>query len=205
MIDFLAVLDLYCGAGGAAVGYDQTLSEAGIKHTITGIDIKFQKRYPFRFIQDDALEYLAMHGAEYDFIHASPMCQGYANVTRWRGNQDDHPKQIPATREALVSIGKPWVIENVKTTALDANLMLCGSMFGLRVIRHRYFEIPWLPPVLLPACNHLDFLPFMHKGERAYADAMGCTWMGKTVARQAIPPAYCKWIMQQWLRLYHAS
>ena len=30
----------------------------------------------------------------------------------------------------------------------------------------------------------------MHKNERAYADAMGCTWMTKDEGRQAIPPAY---------------
>ncbi len=34
----------------------------------------------------------------------------------------------------------------------------------------------------------------MHKGERAYADAMGCGWMTNREARQAIPPAYTEHI-----------
>jgi DNA (cytosine-5)-methyltransferase 1 len=67
-------------------------------------------------------------------------------------------------------------------------------MFGLRVIRHRYFEAPWMTPVLLPACNHSDFLPFEHKAERDYADAMGCEWMDKVAARQAIPPAFTQFV-----------
>jgi len=33
-----------------------------------------------------------------------------------------------------------------------------------------------------------------HKGERAYADAMGCDWMTSKEARQAVPPAYSEWI-----------
>jgi DNA (cytosine-5)-methyltransferase 1 len=33
------------------------------------------------------------------------------------------------------------VIENVAGAEMRHDLMLCGEMFGLKVIRHRYFEI----------------------------------------------------------------
>ena len=183
------LLDLFSGMGGSAKGYQR----AGFY--VVGIDYKPMPRYcGDEFIQADALEYLAEHGHEYDVIHASPPCQGYANVTRWRGNQDNHAKLIAPTRDLLMAINKPWVIENVRTRELNTWLMLCGSMFGLRILRHRYFESPWLSFALLPPCNHSDFLPFMHKAERDYADAMGCEWMDKLTARQAIPPAYTEWI-----------
>jgi len=186
------LLDLFSGAGGSAKGYQR----AGFY--VIGVDIKPQPHYcGDEFHQADALEYLAEHGCEFDVIHASPPCQGYANVTRWRGKQSNHPRLIAPTRELLIKIGKPWVIENVRTIELNTWLMLCGSMFNLRVLRHRYFESPCLLPVLLPPCDHSNFLPFMHKDERAYADAMGCEWIDKVSARQAIPPAYCEWIGKQ--------
>jgi hypothetical protein len=77
---------------------------------------------------------------------------------------------------------------------------LCGSMFGINVRRHRAFEVSWGWNGLLPPHHHhAGLLPFEHKGERAYADAMGCTWMNKTEGRQAIPPAYTEFIGAQLL------
>jgi hypothetical protein len=196
----LRLLDLFCGAGGASVGY----SQAGFD--VTGIDHLPQKNHPGRFIQTDALTYLATHGQDYDVIHASPPCQHYANVTRWRGRQADHPDLLPATRALLETIGVPWVLENVPGAPMRCDVQLCGSQFGLRVQRHRWFMLSWPLYALLPDCQHTGLLPFMHKGERAYADAMGCTWMNKTEAREAIPPAYTCWIGQQCRRmLKHAT
>jgi DNA (cytosine-5)-methyltransferase 1 len=132
------LLDLFCCAGGASMGYHL----AGFE--VAGVDIKPQKRYPFTFIQGDALAYVAAHGHEYDAIHASPPCQAYS-VLKHLSN-GTHPDLVDATRDALQDTGKPYVIENVVGAPLRWPLLLCGSMFGLQtpcgaqLRRHRLFE-----------------------------------------------------------------
>jgi DNA (cytosine-5)-methyltransferase 1 len=130
------LLDLFCGAGGAAMGYHR----AGFD--VVGVDIAPQPNYPFEFWQQDALQVLrevpinrhdgrgvvALAIDQFDAIHASPPCQHYANVTIWRGDQDDHPDLIAPTRTLLEQTGLPWVMENVRTTALRGDFMLCGTL-----------------------------------------------------------------------------
>lgn len=182
----LRLLDLFCGAGGCGAGY----ARAGFE--VVGVDISPQPRYPFEFVQADAMTF-PLEG--FDAVHASPPCQGYANVTLWRGNQDDHPQLIETTRERLLASGLPFVIENVRTKALRPCMVLCGSMFGLAVRRHRGFETNWNGFRLVPSCQHRSTdMAFMHKHERAYADAMGCDWMTAREAREAIPPAYTEFV-----------
>ena len=156
----MRLLDLFCGAGGAAWGYHL----AGFEE-IDGVDLAPQPRYPFNFIQCDALEYLAEHGAEYDAIHASPPCQGYSimhNLPWLRGRE--YPRLIKPVRDLLNEIGRPWVLENVMGArwgcknlvniskqigyditdhGMKANY-LCGRMFELPFYRHRLFESNWL-------------------------------------------------------------
>ena len=93
----------------------------------------------------------------------------------------------------------PWVVENVTEAVTDGtmrqNYMLCGSMFGLPIRRHRAFETSWPALQLTQRCQHKPSdLPFEHKGERVFADAMGCDWMTSRGGRQAIPPAYTELI-----------
>jgi C-5 cytosine-specific DNA methylase len=183
------LLDLFCGAGGAAVGYQR----AGFD--VYGVDIVEQPHYPFAFLRENALDVLRVLAEEgiagFDAVHASPPCQGYAAVTRWRGDQGDHPRLLEVVRSRLRASGLPWVMENVRTPALRPCLVLCGSMFDLPIRRHRGFETSWNGYRLVPPCRHrATDLPFMHKHERAYADAMGCEWMTVREAREAIPPAY---------------
>ena len=149
----LRLLDLFCGAGGAAMGY----SHAGFDE-IVGVDIAPQPRYPFIFVQADALEYLAEHGHEFDAIHASPPCQGYSvmhNLPWLRGKE--YPLLILPTIETLEGLGKPYVVENVmgarhgakglKKRGLESHGLkagwLCGTMFGLPFYRHRLFASNW--------------------------------------------------------------
>jgi DNA (cytosine-5)-methyltransferase 1 len=174
---------------------------------VVGVDIRPQPNYPFPFHQADGLEYCAAHGHEYDLIHGSWPCERYATVTRWRGNPDDHPDLIGPGREVMQATGRPWVMENVPETAtaglLRPDYLLCGTQFGLKVRRHRVFETSWGGggDLVAPCWHHKGLLAFEHKGERAYADAMGCTWMTNLEARKAVPPAYTQWIAGQFLTL----
>ncbi len=200
------LLDLFCCAGGAGMGYHR----AGFE--VVGVDINLQPRYPFEFHQADALEYVKEHWREFDVIHASPPCQRFSKSVS-KVNRAKHPDYILATQDALREAGKTYVIENVRRARLNANLMLCGSMFGLRVIRHRYFECS-MPPVISPVCNHFLFpadLPHAHNRTnplRVYAvsggwqhvefsqieTAMGIDWMNARELSEAIPPAYTEWL-----------
>lgn len=185
------MLDLFCGAGGTAKGYQR----AGFE--VVGVDINPQPRYcGDHFDQADALKYVTTHYREFDVIHASPPCQYYANVTQWRGRQRDHDNLIGLTRTALKSTGLPYVIENVPEAPVRPDYRLCGTMFGLPIRRHRDFELNWgrLSAPAAKCGHHATDMPFMHKYERAYADAMGCGWMTSREARQAVPPLYALFI-----------
>lgn len=213
------VLDLYCGAGGAAMGYRRAF---GPETVIIGVDIEPQPHYPFQFVQADALEYMRDgYGGDFDFCHASPPCQSWSRANNV--HQKDYPELIEPTRALLMETGKPYVIENVPGAPLDNPVMLCGTMFGLKVYRHRLFETS--PMILLspPHEPHNDrskwrsghgptekgFVSvFGHGGGRGwqefgtgYADyarfAMDIPWMTKAELAEAIPPAYTEWIGQQ--------
>ncbi len=155
------ILDTFCGAGGATRGYQQACEALGIECEITGVDIRPMPRYVGdRFIQADALEYLAQHGHEYDFIHASPPCQRYSVMTRGLHDWQSYPDLIDPVRDLLIAFGTAYVIENVPGAPLDLNcsVMLCGSMFGLQtkagnqLRRHRWFECSQF--MLSPQCQH---------------------------------------------------
>ncbi|MEV5642209.1 DNA cytosine methyltransferase [Streptomyces flaveolus] len=197
----LRLLDLCCGAGGLSMGYYL----AGFD--IVGVDIRPQPNYPFPFVQADGLEYTAEHGHAFDLVHGSWPCERYAAVTKWRGNPDNHPDLVGPGREVMQATGRPWVMENVPETAaaglLRPDYLLCGTQFGLNVRRHRVFETSWGGggDLVSPCWHRKDLLAFEHKGERAYADAMGCTWMTSLEARKAVPPAYTQWIATQFLAL----
>jgi DNA (cytosine-5)-methyltransferase 1 len=200
------LLDLFSGGGGAAMGY----ARAGFD--VVGVDINAQKNYPFEFHQGDALAFVAEHGHEFDAIHASPPCQSYtrkaATWGRARNHWLEHPDLLAPTRDALVATGLPYVIENVPGAPIRPDLMLCGSMFGLRIQKHRLFESNvdlGFPPA---ACNHADlYNPWQGKGRSAdkLREAMGIDWLPISggASRKAgytgdlfnaIPPAYTRWI-----------
>jgi DNA (cytosine-5)-methyltransferase 1 len=202
----LRLLDLFCGAGGASMGYHR----AGFK--VVGVDKKHQPNYPFKFHQADALEF-PLDG--FDVIHASPPCEAYSRITgRHRAN---HEALIPATRERLISNGAPFIIENVEGAPLKNYFVLCGSMFGLEVRRHRLFECSHL--ILTPQCNHGaqtgEYFPLCYKNRKAgkkssvvgvyghinyggefeiRCKAMGIDWMTNAELVKAIPPAYTEFI-----------
>jgi len=211
------LLDLFCGAGGAAMGYHQ----AGFD--VIGVDIVPQPHYPFEFVQADALT-IPLDG--FDAIHASPPCQFASALNRAVGNRTDHANLIPATRGHLLAAGAPYVVENVpgaRRFLNGAHVELCGASFGLEVLRHRVFECSF--PVLVPPCQHrpggaADGTYVMFGGrsprapgrripprasDREWRDAAGLAWMTVRESRQAIPPAYTQHIGEYLARFIRRS
>ncbi|MFB8750932.1 SAM-dependent methyltransferase [Streptomyces parvulus] len=198
------LLDLFCCQGGAAKGY----ADAGFD--VTGVDLVPQPRYPFRFVQADAITFVLAHGAAFDFIHASPPCQHDSECQRIQANA--HPDLIAPTRTALETAGRPWVMENVRGAVpkLRTPVMLCGQMFALANYRHRFFETgggftltqPGHPAHLVPQAKMGRPVPSGHYGQfvgnfsgvplaRA---VLGVPWMNRDGIRECIPPAYAEHI-----------
>ena len=202
------LIDLFCGAGGAAQGY----IDAGFD--VTGIDIEPQPDYPGTFIQGDALTYLAAHGHEYVAAHGSPPCQASCTLTKGTNKGNYYLNLIPDTRAAFALLGVPTVIENVQGSDLRRDYTLCGEMFGLGVLRHRYFEVSGFEPAPIPHKAHRGRVSGWRHGEwfdgpyvavygegggkgtvAQWQTAMGMHWTNnrKSIA-EAIPPAYTRFI-----------
>ena len=184
--------------------------------TIVGVDIKPQRRYPFLFVQADALR-PPFDLREFDFIWASPPCQAHTSLkSMW--NAKEHEDLIPQTRELLVASGRPWCMENVPGAPMQFSIMLCGTMFGLgwqdaELRRHRLFETS--QPLLAPKCQHRrkprvigvygghgrDLRRTVNTQDyptEARREAMGIEWMVGAELSQAIPPAYSEFIARQF-------
>lgn len=204
----LKAVDLFCCAGGASRG----LVDAGFE--VVGVDIEPQPDYPFTFVQADALMF-DLTG--FDFVWASPPCQAFTAYKRRKAHVAPRPNLIPAVRAKLQASGSPYIIENVEGARAELinPVMLCGSMFELDVRRHRLFETSF--PVSRPVCRHeLQTPRFAQATNRAnlrctvevgvwripldvQRRAMGIDWMPLEKLSQAIPPAYSKWLAEQWM------
>jgi DNA (cytosine-5)-methyltransferase 1 len=202
------LLDLFCGAGGASMGYHR----AGFE--VVGVDISPQRNYPFEFHQLDALDALNAvvlldpFFTRFDAIHASPPCQAYSSMTKCRpGLALEYPDLIGPTRHLLEQTGLPWVIENVPYAPMRADLTLCGQMFGLPLYRHRLFEsnvrlfepphpehqIPaskaghWKEGTIISVSGHVAPISVARM-------AMGIDWTTRDELAEAIPPAYTEYV-----------
>lgn len=215
------LLDLYCGAGGAAKGY----ADAGFH--VVGVDIEPQENYPYEFVCADALEFLQEHGHAFDVRHASPPCHDHTTLSS-RSGKDGTGGLLATTITALRSLGGPWVVENVVGADMPGSFILCGSMFGLgadcrdgkrrQLRRHRRFLTD--APVTAPwwGCDHAG-QPVgiygtggggqMTRGYKSYpgedSQALGVDWMTRAEMAQAIPPAYTEWIGAQLMEALGAT
>lgn len=199
----MKILDAFCCQGGASWGY----RAAGFSPA--GVDIDPQPRYPFSFIQSDAVGYIRTHGSQYDARHTSPPCQHDSETQRIQGN--DHPDLIGPTRDALLEVGGPYIIENVHGAVpkLRNPIMLCGLMFGLKTHRHRYFEtnFPVRDPGPCPDPERttrkmgrpiqdgdLYHAVGNFSGVELVRQDMGVPWMNRDGIRECIPPVYATYV-----------
>ncbi len=183
---------------------------------IVGVDILPRPHYPFNFIQMDALQYEILR-EKWDFIWASPPCH------RWVTGAHDrqrHPDCLHPMMRVLRHQPIPYVIENVPNAPHRHDLMLCGEMFGLRTIRHRWFECSFA--VVQPPHPKHRGLCFKHKGKvdltayyftvagkqsskydtmGAWKAALNVTWdVTREELVQMVPPPYSKYVFQQFLQ-----
>jgi DNA (cytosine-5)-methyltransferase 1 len=223
------ILDVFSGAGGLAVGYHR----AGFD--VVGVDLAPQPRFPFEFHQADAIATLRrlLNGerlgsyrlGDFAAVHASPVCHDWSKLASVSG-RDGSAELLHQTLDLLPLTGLPWVVENVVGAPLadQSDLfgrhgaMLCGTMFGLRVVRHRLFETSFPLPAPPPCGSHVGefYSPAGHGDPNwkrrdanphlsgpGYADrcraAMGIDWMNRDELAQAVPPAYSEWVGAQLL------
>lgn len=207
------LLDLFCCAGGAARGYQR----AGFH--VVGVDIVEPSSYGGdEFVKSDAVAFLAQYGHKFDAYHGSCPCQTHSALTKGNrrrdGWSDEHRDFIAVTRALLDHLGKPYVLENVQGSTLRRDLTLCGEMFGLGVIRHRYFELGgWTMPQpahvkhrgRVAGWRHGEYFDgpyFAVYGEgggkgtvEQWQTAMGIDWTSdRRELAEAVPPAYCELI-----------
>lgn len=181
---------------------------------VTGIDIVKQPDYPGTFIQADALEYLNQYGSDYDLIHASPPCQSSTALTKGTNQgKFKYADLIAETQEALKEFSVPTIIENVEGSPIRKDFYLCGEMFGLKVIRHRYFEVNfefaqpihpkhkgrvkgWRHGQVYEGYYYAVYGKGGYKGTVSeWQDAMDIHWTKKRKSiAEAVPPAYTEYI-----------
>jgi DNA (cytosine-5)-methyltransferase 1 len=213
------VLDLFSCSGACSVGY----SAAGFK-VVRAVDIAPRPRYPFQdvFHQGDALEFVQENRDwirdNVDLVHASPPCQAKCALTlgtnaHMAGRYVD---LYPPTRDLLYDLGVPATIENPDARP---DVVLCGEMFGLGVLRHRNIElVGWSAPKPKHV-KHRGYVRGWRHGEyhdgpyiAAYGDgggkatvpemqaAMGIPWTDvREELTEALPPAYARWVGEQFL------
>jgi len=220
------LLDLFSGAGGAAVGYHR----AGFD--VTGVDLHAQPAYPFRMVRADCVAIMGIESFldAFQVIHASPPCQVHSalatvDVVAANIEAGRHIDLIPETRSALAGWAARsngiFVIENVPGAPLIEPLTLCGTEFEcfaegtakgkVALKRHRLFESNLF---LMGAggcyCNAWRSRTIGVYGhgdggrgrgwKGAQGDrrvAMGIDWMDRYELAQALPPCYTEFIGKQ--------
>lgn len=211
------LLDAACKAGGAGMGYRR----AGFQ--VVGCDVEPQPRYPFQFLLGDALDVIRTMGWLFDAYHGSPPCHDHTTL-RSRAGTNGTGHLLAAFRDAFTATGKPWVLENVPGAPMRSDVVLCGESFGLRTVRHRWFEsnVPLIGKghplgdahrFIGPGGRHLrptstrerrsDFAKGANisvtgdVGRWVGPPCLGIDWMTDDELSQALPPAYTEHVGRQ--------
>jgi hypothetical protein len=220
----MRVLAAFCGIGGDTAGYQ------ALGCHVTGVDMRPLERYcGDEFYWGDAIEFIRRRGHEYDLIHAGPPCQFDCTLTAGtNAGKFSYPNLLVPTRDALESTGRPYVLEQPPGRAsrrMRVDLTLCGEMFGLGVVRHRNFELGGWTAAKPQHIKHRGRVAGMRHGEwfegpyfavygngggkgtvAQWQQAMGIDWTNvrKEIA-EAIPPAYTRYIGEQFLAQHQAA
>ncbi len=226
----IRLLDLCCKGGGCSVGYEQAAIDLGLSIKIIGVDKEPQPNYPYEFIQADAFNYLKKNGSRFTHIHVSPPCQKYSTQSAiFRAEGKKYSDLCERITPLMYESGKPGVIENVMPAPIRADIVLRGDMFGLKTLRKRKFElVNWfmlqpgmeriLPGAVVDRGEYItctgkgnlgsmnkkkQYTKFIHAGESVldtWSRAMGISWMTVDEMREAIPPAYTRYIGYNFLK-----
>lgn len=145
------IADTFCCAGLSSDGLAAVFG-AGAIH---GYDIDPQPNYPYDFTQDDVMKLLEQGLSPlevYAALWLSPPCQEFTTGGHLRKGKprfgDLLTPALALLRERWAH--KPWIVENVDDNRKrvrtimapqpgESLVILCGSMFGLQVQRHRVF------------------------------------------------------------------
>lgn len=206
----MRILDICCCSGGASMGLYQACRKAGIEPHVCGADIRKPDSYPFEFIQSDMRELSLDFIRSFDFVWLSPPCQAYSLACV--GSSKEYPNLVPFAQNLMYQAGVPYCMENVPQAPLRRDLLLCGEMFGLGVIRHRHFEIGGFE---VPQPFHKMHSGRVIDGEKVtvagngfggsskiedWQKAIGIDWItDRWSLAQAVPPAYSQYIMSCFL------
>ena len=211
----IRVLDLCCCSGAVSKGF----MDAGAEY-VEGWDIVDRPRYPYAFHQGDALEVLrdVAYLRTFGFIHISPPCQAKCTLTLGSNARfgKTYVDIYPEVRDLMYASGVPGSIENPSSRP---DMVLCGEMFGLGVIRHRKFELVNWSASKPVHVKHRGRVRGWRHGVyydgpyvQAYGngggkadvpelqEAMGIHWTDvRKELTEAIPPAYGEYILRRFL------
>jgi DNA (cytosine-5)-methyltransferase 1 len=213
----MRMLDAFSGESGSGMGYHL----AGFAE-VDAVDIVQRKRNPFHFIKADAFEYIRQYGHLYDFIHASPDCHDHS-----RGNKGAHLSagtgwQLTEVIGLLESIGVPYIVENVAggQKYMKNPVLLCGSMFGKPLIRHRYFQSNIVLPQPEHRCwpkgsakrgevitisNKVTWQKAENRRVGLWREVMEMPWASRDGLLQAVPPFYTAYLGRYMLDAIRAG
>jgi len=201
----MRMLDLFCGGGLAGMGY--WLS--GRFAEVVGVDCgDMSGVYPFDFIRQDAMTLTYDFLMDFDFIHASPPCQGYSYNTENDGRE--RPRLVAGTRLMLAAAGVPHVVENVQGAVkeLRPNLSMDGHSVGVSLERRRYFYVSTLQQStqLMSSGDTVnvhsrDFIPRSEvmAAFGLFPELMSARWLSNLAVHhviEGIPPAMTKRIAE---------